>query len=255
MEKPTIESMTRPDVDQATDNASKTNSATYNKQEKEIIKNMLMKSSDSMTPNSEITGINHTQFADSPTKLLLANKALYTAFKKFQSEKKTDMIHTLKEFGYEFVFDRQRDTLLDIIAHGLVQYVKNNLEFDPTGYEMSCPNNLEEWYYELGRLVNGEEFSPDALHVIASCCYLNPDIKTIHQNFTVMIMGTFDPQIAIDLFILDNLKFTNYDEQKDNVIESAVSTLFMSQMDEEIQKSVSSSMTIPKDAFIRNFMK
>jgi hypothetical protein len=139
-------------------------------------------------------------------KYILATKGLYEALKRAKREMKCTAKETLRLFGFEFDCELERETMQAIIAHGIFVFLRNNWHQDVHCYESSCPETLEEWYYELARFCNGDsEFSPEALHILTSCCYYEITIKPVDNSFAASIDGVFAPDAAIDLFLLDDM--------------------------------------------------
>jgi len=159
-------------------------------------------------------------------KNFMATKGMYMALKRMQFDTKMKYTEILESFGYKFEYTNQRANMIEIIAHGFMVYMQNNLGYDACAYEASCPETIEQWYYEIARLIHGEEYSPDAINAIVSCCFLEGEIKEIPFTFAQMIDGRFDPDVAINLFIIDNLEN----------IENSLSTIVMNQIDEKIRE-------------------
>lgn len=156
---------------------------------------------------------------DTEQKHYIAIKSLYEALKIYKKETKKNYIDVLKEFGYEFKFVRQRESLMSIIAHGFMVIVQNNFGYDASSYESSCPKNLDEWYYEIARLSGDdpERISSDAIDIIKNCCFLDPEMITIDTPFANMIEGLFNIDLALNLFILDNLDYSHDENLKNNL--------------------------------------
>lgn len=97
--------------------------------------------------------------------------------------------------------------------------VQNNFGHDASSYESSCPQSLDEWYFEIARL-SGEEpesISSDTIDIIRNCCFLDPELTTIDSPFANMIEGTFNLDLSINMFILDNLDCSHDDKLKNNI--------------------------------------
>jgi hypothetical protein len=140
-------------------------------------------------------------------KELFAIKGLYLAMKEYQKTKGTSLVDTLRDFGFKFDYEVERTSMIAIIKYGIFVFIQNNLGYDTSGYESSCPETLEEWYCEFSRFCDStDKFSAEALHILASCCYVDMSITIIEgDNFANATAGQFSPDPAIDLFILDNM--------------------------------------------------
>jgi hypothetical protein len=189
---------------------------TMNQEDITHIRSMLPTMSNHGTHNSDEIVLKH----------FIATKAMYMALKRMQADTKMNYKKILESFGYKFEYTHQRANMIEIIAHGFMVYMQNNLGHDACAYEAKCPETIEEWYYEIARLLHGEEYSPDTLNAITSCCFVEGEITEMPATFAQMIDGRFDPDVAINLFIIDNLEN----------IENSLSTLVIQQIDGKIKE-------------------